>query len=100
VAHAGVLYGFDNALLKALDLETGAALWRERGFGKGSLVKVEDHLVVLGEDGELALVEPSREGLRVKTRQPVLSGRCWTPPSVAAGRVYLRGLEEIVALAP
>jgi hypothetical protein len=100
VVHAGVLYGFDNALLKALDLETGKPLWRERGFGKGSLVRVDEHLVVLGEDGELALVEPSRDGLRVKVRQAVLAGRSWTPPSVASGRVYLRGLEELVALLP
>jgi outer membrane protein assembly factor BamB len=100
VEHAGVLYGFDNSLLKALDLETGAALWRERGFGKGSLVRVSEHLVILGEEGDLALVEPSREGLRVKARQPVLEGRCWTPPAIAAGHVYLRGLKEVVALGP
>lgn len=98
VEHGGVLYGFANSLLKALDLETGATLWRERGFGKGSLVRVSEHLVVLGEDGELVLVEPSREGLRVKARQVVLEGRCWTPPSVAGGRIFLRGLSEVVAL--
>ena len=100
VEHAGVLYGFDNALLKALDLETGTTLWRERGFGKGSLLCVGQHLVVLGEEGELALVEPRREGLRVKARQAVLEGRSWTPPSIAGGRVYLRGLSEVVALGP
>jgi outer membrane protein assembly factor BamB len=100
VEHEGVLYGFDNAILKALDVERGTTLWRERGFGKGSLLCVGEHLVVLGEEGELALVEPGREGLRVKARQPVLEGRSWTPPSIAGGRVYLRGLSEVVALGP
>jgi outer membrane protein assembly factor BamB len=98
VHHQGILYGFDNALFKAIDLATGRALWRERWFGKGSVVRAGEHLVVLGEEGELALVEPRREGLRVRARQAVLEGRCWTPPSLAGGRIYLRGLSEIVCL--
>jgi outer membrane protein assembly factor BamB len=98
VHHAGVLFGFDNAIFKAVDLETGITLWRERTFGKGSVVRAGAHLVVLGEEGELALVEPSREGLRVRAKLQVLSGRCWTPPSLAYGRIFLRSLTEIVAL--
>jgi outer membrane protein assembly factor BamB len=96
----GVLYGFDDALLTAVDAETGRRLWRERGFGKGSLVKVGRYLVVLTEDGEVALLDPSPEGARVVKRRQALSGRAWTPPSVAGGRVYLRGLSELVCLAP
>jgi outer membrane protein assembly factor BamB len=96
----GVLFGFDNAMLTAIDVETGQRLWRERGFGKGSLVKAGRHLVVLSEDGELALLERSREGARVLKRQRALNGRSWTPPSVAGGRLYLRGISEIVCLAP
>ena len=63
-------------------------------------MRVSEHLVVLGEEGELVLVEPSREGLRVKARQPVLEGRCWTPPAIVGGHVYLRGLKAVVALGP
>jgi outer membrane protein assembly factor BamB len=96
----GVLYGFDNALLTAIDVETGRRLWRERGFGKGSLVKAGRDLVVLSEEGELALVEPGRDRARIVRRQAVQNGRSWTPPSVADGRVYVRGLSELVCLAP
>jgi outer membrane protein assembly factor BamB len=100
IHHAGALYGFDNAILKAVDAATGRALWRERGFGQGSLVLVGDYLVILSEDGELVAAQASREALAVRARQRVLEGRCWTPPSVARGRVYLRSPSEIVALAP
>jgi outer membrane protein assembly factor BamB len=100
VHHDGVLYGFDEALLAAVDAGTGERLWRERGFGKGSIVRVGRHLVVLSEEGELALLQPSREGARVLKRQPALNGRSWTPPSVAGGRVFLRGVSELVCLAP
>jgi hypothetical protein len=96
----GVLFGFDNALLTAVDVATGRRVWRERGFGEGSLVRVGRDLVVLSEDGELALLEPARDRARVVRRRAVLSGRTWTPPSVAGGRVYLRGPSELVCLAP
>jgi outer membrane protein assembly factor BamB len=96
----GVLFGFDNAMLTAIDVETGRRLWRERGFGKGSLVRVGRDIVVLSEEGELVLLEPARDRARVAKRQQVLDGRSWTPPSVADGRVYVRGLSELACLAP
>jgi outer membrane protein assembly factor BamB len=96
----GVLFGFDESLLAAIDVETGRRLWRERGFGKGSLVRAGRDLVVLSEDGELALLEPARDRARVLRRQAVLSGRAWTPPSLADGRVYVRGLSELACFAP
>jgi len=98
VHHEGVLYGFDGRFFTALDLGSGALRWRERGFGEGSVVRAGDHLVVLGEEGEIALVAPHRDGLRVLFRQVVLSGRSWTPPSLAEGAIFLRGLSEIVRL--
>jgi outer membrane protein assembly factor BamB len=96
----GVLYGFDMAILKAIDAESGRTLWRERGFGTGSVVVVGDHLVVLSDEGEVALVEPDRAGLRVLKRQSVLDSQSWTPPSIASGRLYLRNHRELVALEP
>jgi outer membrane protein assembly factor BamB len=100
VHREGVFYGFDNAILKAVDAATGRALWRERGFGQGSLVLLGAQLVILSEDGELALADAGREALAVRSRRKVLEGRCWTPPAIARGRVYLRGPSELVALAP
>jgi outer membrane protein assembly factor BamB len=96
----GVLYGFDESLLAALEAASGERLWRERGFGKGSIVLVGRHLLVLSEEGELALLRPSREGARVLKRQPALNGRSWTPPSVAGDRVFLRSVSELVCLGP
>jgi outer membrane protein assembly factor BamB len=96
----GAFYGFDNAFLKAIDGATGRALWSERGFGQGSLVVVGDHLLILSEEGELVLADAAAAALTVRARLQVLTGRCWTPPSVARGSIYLRSASEIVALAP
>lgn len=100
VHHRGVLYGFDMAILKAVDAATGETLWRARGFGTGSLIVAGEHLVVLSDAGEIALVEPDRAALNVVLRQQVMTGLTWTPPSIASGRVYLRNHEAIVALEP
>jgi outer membrane protein assembly factor BamB len=100
VYHGGVLYGFDNTILKAVDAETGVQLWRARGFGKGSLILAGGYAIVLSDDGELSLVQPDRNELKVLERVEVLDGLTWTPPSPAYGRLYLRNQEEMICLEP
>ena len=36
--------------------------------------------------------------LQKKSKYPVLEGRCWTIPSLADGRVYVRNESELVCL--
>ncbi len=92
------LYGFDHAILKCLDAETGAEKWKARGYGKGSLIVANGHLIVLGEEGQLGLVEATPAAFREKSKTQVLNGRCWTVPSLADGRLYVRDESEIVCL--
>ena len=98
VYHQGMLYGFDNAILTCIDAKTGAVMWKTREYGKGSLIYADGHLIVLGEAGKLAIVEANPDAHVEVGSAQVLSGRCWTAPSLANGRLYLRNLEEIVAL--
>jgi outer membrane protein assembly factor BamB len=100
IYHEGVLYGFDNAIFKAVDAETGRQLWRARGFGKGSLISAHGNLIVLSDDGELALVRPDREQLVVIHRAKALDGLTWTPPTVSGGRLYVRHQDEMACLEP
>ena len=100
VVHGGTLYGFDGFLVKAVDAASGRTAWTERGFGEGSLIAAGEHLIVLGEDGELALLRADPARADVRARVPVLNGRSWTPPSLASGRLYLRNAREMVALEP
>ena len=95
----GYLYGFDNANLKCIEAESGDELWSHpRELGKGSLVRVGDRLIVLGEEGALALVEATPEAYRELAKVEMLTGRCWTPPTVAHGKLYLRNQDELVCL--
>jgi hypothetical protein len=62
---------------------------------------VDGHLVILGEQsGDMRVAEASPEGYREKLRVPVFNAGALsnTGPTFAGGRLYLRNVEEIVAL--
>ena len=99
IYHDGHIYGFDNDTLKCLDARSGEEKWAVReGFGHGSLTLADGHLYVLGDRGRLALVEATPLGYREKGSVEALSGKCWTVPTLAGGRLYLRNEKELVAL--
>jgi len=98
IHYQGHLYGFDKSVLKCLDATTGEEKWKTRGYGKGSLLIADGHLFILGEEGQLGLVEATPETFREKRKSQIFNGRCWTVPSIADGRIYARDENEIVCL--
>lgn len=92
------IYGFDGAILKCIDAVSGEEKWRARGFQRGSLIIAGDYLIVLGERGKLALVAATPEKFKEITSIQVLDGKCWTSPTLANGKLYLRNHKEIVSL--
>ena len=95
----GHIYGFDNSILKCIGLETGELIWSDRSVGKGSLVAAQGNLFVMGEGGELAVVEATPAEYREKGRFTALeSRRAWTAPALANGRLYIRDLENAVCI--
>jgi outer membrane protein assembly factor BamB len=97
VYHDGHLYGFDDSILKCLDAATGEETWKARGFGHGSLMLADGRLYVLSDRGTLALVEARPDAYTEVARFDPLDGKCWTMPSLASGRLFLRDEEEVVA---
>ena len=92
------LYGFDQAILKCLDAETGEEKWKTRGYAKGTLIVADGHLILLGEQGNLGIAQATPEGFVEKASYPAFDSRCWTAPSLANGRLYMRDESEIVCL--
>jgi outer membrane protein assembly factor BamB len=97
VYHDGAIYGFDQAILKCLDAATGEERWKARGFGHGSLMLADGHLYVLSDRGSLALVEATPAAYREVARFEPLTGKCWTMPSLADGRLFVRDEAEAAA---
>ncbi len=104
VLHRGHLYGlfgfkeYGACPLKCIELATGKEKWSQPGFGPGNVTLVDNHLVVLGDAGQLVLVEASEAAYREKARADILDGKCWSTPSFAGGRVYARSTKESVCV--
>ncbi len=92
------LYGFKGSIFLAVDAATGETAWSARGFGRGSLIAADGKLIVLGERGNLALVEATPEEYRQLAATQLLDGRSWTSPSLAGGRLFARNESEMVAV--
>jgi outer membrane protein assembly factor BamB len=98
VLHDGHLYGFDEGTLKCIDAADGSTMWRQRGFGHGSLIYADGHLIVLGNKGQLALVEATPEDYREKGQTRIFEGKTWTLPTLSGGRLFLRDEKQALAL--
>ncbi len=91
----GYVYGFDGQVggsgkLTCVDLKTGQIKWAQAGLGTGSLMLADGKLIVLGERGKLAIVEASPDGYQELASAQILTGKCWTVPVLASGRIYAR----------
>ena len=98
VRYKNHLFGFDDSTLTCMNFLTGKVEWKERGFDKGSVLRVNDRLIIYGANGILALaeanpkvyVEMSRFQFSAQTRS------CWSVPVVSNGRLYVRDQEKLV----
>lgn len=89
----------DECALKCLDLATGQVRWAQEGLGSATLIAVGRQLLVLSDAGELLTAPAAPEGFKPQSRAQVLTGKCWTPPAYADGRLYCRNAAgEVVCL--
>jgi outer membrane protein assembly factor BamB len=95
----GYVYGFDEAVLKCLDLKKGTTVWQNRSVGKGSLTCADGHLYLRGEDGTVGLCKVTPKGYEESGRfdPPNRSERpAWSYPVVCGGRMYLRDMDSLI----
>lgn len=90
----GFLYGVDGNAgrrcnLVCLNAADGAVVWKkETGFG--TLRLVEDKLFFLSEPGMLFVVKASPKAYQELGKHRVINGKCWTAPTIAHKKVYVR----------
>jgi len=97
VYHNGVIYGLDESILAAIDAETGELKWKGGRYGYGQVLLAGDSLIVLCEDGDLALVRANPERHEEVVRFPVLEGKTWNVPAISDGVLLVRNLAEMAA---
>ena len=89
---------FGPAFLVALNVDTGTEIWRDRTFARAQMVNAAGTLVIVDENGDLALASVSDEGLRIHARKSVLTSNAWTPPTLVGSTLYVRDRKDILAL--
>ncbi len=99
VVHEGYAYGFDANILACIDLKDGARKWKGGRYGNGQLVLLADQhlLLVLSEEGDLALVQATPDGFTELAKSPAIEGKTWNHFAVVGDVLLVRNGEEMVA---
>jgi outer membrane protein assembly factor BamB len=99
VVHKGHAFGFDGSMLACIGLADGRRQWKDGRYGNGQLVLLPDQdiLLVLSEEGELALVGATPEGFRELARFRAIAGKTWNHPVLVRDVLLVRNGQEMAA---
>jgi outer membrane protein assembly factor BamB len=90
----GYIYGLDDGIMVCLDGANGQLKWKEGRYGHGQLILSGRQLLVMAENGDLALLQPAPDRLRELSRFPALRGKTWNPPALAGNYLLVRNDRE------
>jgi outer membrane protein assembly factor BamB len=97
VLREGYIYGLDESILACVDAATGELKWKGGRYGYGQILLAGDRLIVLTEDGDVALVKATPERFEQLAEFAAISGKTWNHPVIADGRLLVRNLREMAA---
>ena len=99
VVHKGHAYGFDGSILAASSLADGERKWKGGRYGNGQMLLLPDQdlLLVLSEEGELALVRATPDEFTEIARFQAIEGKTWNHPVLVGDVLLVRNGEEMAA---
>jgi outer membrane protein assembly factor BamB len=99
VVHNGHAFGFDGSIMSSIDLADGKRKWKGGRYGAGQLVLLADQdlLLVLADEGDLALVSATPDEFRELARFKAIEGKTWNHPVLVEDILLVRNGEEMAA---
>ena len=99
VVHKGHAFGFDGSILACVDLADGKRKWKGGRYGHGQLIVLTEQnlLLVLSEEGELALVAAASDQFTELARFKAIEGKTWNHPVLVGDTLLVRNGEEMAA---
>lgn len=92
---AGHAYGLSDGILECVNLDRGERAWKSGRYGHGQILGVDDRLLVLGERGDLVLVQATPDAHRELGRVPgALNGQTWNNLCLYGDRLLIRNAQE------
>lgn len=95
VLYDGHLYCSDQRKLACVEFLTGAEKWSDRSIRDSTIVLAQGNLFIQKEDGALIIAPARPAAFQPTTRAELLTGRCWTVPTIHNGRLYVRNLDTV-----
>ena len=93
----GYIYGLDDGILVCLDPKDGQRRWKRGRYGHGQIILVGDLLLIMAEDGRVALVEATHQRFNELTRFQALDDKTWNHPVLAGKILLVRNHKEAAA---
>ena len=98
VQRQGFLYGLDDGVLACLDLKDGSQPWKQGRYGHGQGLLVRDLFVLMAENGELVLLQPTPQSPNELGRFRVFHGKTWNPIALSGDLLLARTDQEAACL--
>jgi outer membrane protein assembly factor BamB len=89
---------FGPSFFCAINIKTGEIAFQDRSFPKVNSLYADGKLIILDEDGNLALATVSPAGLKVISKVSLMKNLAWTVPTLVGTKLYVRDRQTITAL--